>query len=159
MLCGLSMQLTLCSINPPEMRTHQLLLVSSVGLGINLFGMWATGGHHHHGHSHGHDHGHGHVHNHAHGHSHPGHSHTDHAHAHVHAKKVSRHAISGEYHELTFKEDHMHDHSQHDHSHSSSHSHMSGHECHDHPSPQHATGHSRKSVRRLPLNRMPNHLN
>ncbi|KAL7424681.1 putative zinc transporter msc2 [Cryptotrichosporon argae] len=53
-------------VNPPEMETQQLLLVSSVGLGINLFGMWATGGHHHHGHSHGHDHGHGHSHAHPH---------------------------------------------------------------------------------------------
>lgn len=50
-------------MDPPEMEMRQLLLVSSIGLGINLFGMWATGGHHHHGHSHGgHDHGHGHVH-------------------------------------------------------------------------------------------------
>lgn len=38
------------------METHQLLLVSGIGLAINLWGMWATGGHHHHGHSHGHDH-------------------------------------------------------------------------------------------------------
>lgn len=55
------------------MEMRQLLLVSSIGLGINLFGMWATGGHHHH-----------------HGHSHGGHGH-DHgrSHAHVHHKKVS----------------------------------------------------------------------
>jgi zinc transporter 5/7 len=30
------------------MNTSQLLLVSSVGLGVNLFGMFAMGGHHHH---------------------------------------------------------------------------------------------------------------
>ncbi|ADV25115.1 cation antiporter [Cryptococcus gattii E566] len=47
--------------NPPEMETHQLLLVSGIGLAINLWGMWATGGHHHHGHSHGHDHRHTHA--------------------------------------------------------------------------------------------------
>lgn len=41
------------SVDPPEMQTDQLLLVSSVGLAINLFGMFATGGHAHHGHSHG----------------------------------------------------------------------------------------------------------
>lgn len=35
------------------MNTSQLLLVSSIGLAINLFGMFATGGHAHHGHSHG----------------------------------------------------------------------------------------------------------
>nr|XP_031858458.1 uncharacterized protein CI109_006103 [Kwoniella shandongensis]KAA5525530.1 hypothetical protein CI109_006103 [Kwoniella shandongensis] len=48
-------------IDPPEMETHQLLLVSGIGLAINLWGMYATGGHHHHGHSHGHDHGHSHA--------------------------------------------------------------------------------------------------
>lgn len=30
------------------MNTSQLLLVSSLGLGVNLFGMFAMGGHHHH---------------------------------------------------------------------------------------------------------------
>lgn len=29
------------------MNTSQLLLVSSLGLGVNLFGMFAMGGHHH----------------------------------------------------------------------------------------------------------------
>ena len=36
------------SLDPPEMNTNQLLLVSSLGLGVNLFGMFAMGGHHHH---------------------------------------------------------------------------------------------------------------
>lgn len=36
------------SMIPPEMNTSQLLLVSSLGLGVNLFGMFAMGGHHHH---------------------------------------------------------------------------------------------------------------
>ena len=36
------------SLDPPEMNTSQLLLVSSLGLGVNLFGMFAMGGHHHH---------------------------------------------------------------------------------------------------------------
>ncbi|KAK4687231.1 solute carrier family 30 (zinc transporter), member 5/7, partial [Tremellales sp. Uapishka_1] len=44
--------------DPPEMDTHQLLLVSGVGLAINLWGMYATGGHHHQGHGHSHDHSH-----------------------------------------------------------------------------------------------------
>lgn len=64
-------------IVPPVMHnTRELLIVSGMGLGVNLFGMWATGGHHHHGHSHGHshDHGHDHGHGHSHGHGH-GHSH------------------------------------------------------------------------------------
>lgn len=42
------------SLEPPEMNTSQLLLVSSVGLGVNLFGMFAMGGHHHHHHHVGH---------------------------------------------------------------------------------------------------------
>ncbi|KAK0536395.1 putative zinc transporter msc2 [Tilletia horrida] len=65
-------------IEPPVMHnTTQLLIVSGMGLLVNLFGMFAMGGHHHHhhGHSHGHDHGHGHGHHHhGHGHDH-GHSH------------------------------------------------------------------------------------
>lgn len=36
------------SLDPPEMNTSQLLLISSLGLGVNLFGMFAMGGHHHH---------------------------------------------------------------------------------------------------------------
>lgn len=39
---------TSISLEPPEMNTSQLLLVSSLGLGVNLFGMFAMGGHHHH---------------------------------------------------------------------------------------------------------------
>jgi zinc transporter 5/7 len=46
------------------MKTNNMLLVSTIGLAINLFGMWATGGHHHHGHDHGHGHSHGHAHTH-----------------------------------------------------------------------------------------------
>ncbi|KAH9989852.1 cation efflux family-domain-containing protein [Russula vinacea] len=67
-------------LDPPEMNTNQLLLVSTVGLLINLFGMVAMGGHAHHGHSH--SHGHGHAHHHDHGHNHHDH---DHAHGHEHA--------------------------------------------------------------------------
>ncbi|KAL8291897.1 hypothetical protein RQP46_002155 [Phenoliferia psychrophenolica] len=74
-------------LNPPEMNTNQLLVVSSVGLAVNLVGMFATG-HHHHGHSHGgHDHGHSHgppkpkpVSDHA-GHDHSGHDHSGHDHS------------------------------------------------------------------------------
>ena len=39
---------TYSSLDPPEMNTSQLLLISSLGLGVNLFGMFAMGGHHHH---------------------------------------------------------------------------------------------------------------
>ncbi|CAD6899394.1 unnamed protein product [Tilletia controversa] len=58
-------------IEPPVMHnTTQLLVVSGMGLLVNLFGMFAMGGHHHHGHGHSHGHDHGHDHGHGHGHSH-----------------------------------------------------------------------------------------
>lgn len=44
-------------LDPPEMNTSQLLVVSSLGLAVNLVGMFATG-HNHHGHSHGGGHAH-----------------------------------------------------------------------------------------------------
>lgn len=70
-------------IEPPVMNNNtQLLIVSSMGLGVNLFGMWATGGHHHHGHGHGHGHGHDHGHGHGHGHGH------DHGHGHGHSHNM-----------------------------------------------------------------------
>ncbi|KAF8498709.1 cation efflux protein [Russula emetica] len=87
-------------LDPPEMNTNQLLLVSTLGLLINLFGMVAMGGHAHHGHSHSHGHGHdAHHHEHNHGHNHHGHDH-DHACGHNHAHSS--------------EEEHEHDHS-HDH--------------------------------------------
>lgn len=51
------------------MNTHRLLLVSFVGLVVNLIGIFAFNHGHAHGHSHGHDHGHSHG-----GHDHHGHS-------------------------------------------------------------------------------------
>ncbi|RUS29484.1 cation efflux family-domain-containing protein [Jimgerdemannia flammicorona] len=61
-------------MHPPEMNTNRLLLVSFLGLVVNLVGIFAFNhGHAHggHGHSHGeHDHGHGHSHGHDHGHGH-----------------------------------------------------------------------------------------
>ncbi|KAG9312898.1 cation efflux protein [Chiua virens] len=76
-------------IDPPEMSTSQLLLISSLGLGVNLFGMFAMGGHHHH-HHHGHDHGCGHEHGHNHGHQHK-HSHTIHSHPDGHGSSLLHH--------------------------------------------------------------------
>ncbi|PKC63171.1 cation efflux protein [Rhizophagus irregularis] len=44
-------------IDPPEMNTDRLLLVSFLGLVVNLVGILVFNhGHHHHGHSHGHSH-------------------------------------------------------------------------------------------------------
>jgi solute carrier family 30 (zinc transporter), member 5/7 len=71
-------------------RTTELLIVSSVGLGVNLVGIMAFHGHHGHGHSHGHDHRHSHAneqnHDHSHDHSHShSHDHHDHDHHHHHS--------------------------------------------------------------------------
>lgn len=53
-------------IEPPVMNNMtQLLIVSTLGLLVNLFGMFAMG-HHHHGHSHGCNHSHEHYHGHSH---------------------------------------------------------------------------------------------
>ncbi|KAF9221416.1 cation efflux protein [Gyrodon lividus] len=111
-------------LDPPEMSTSQLLLVSSLGLGVNLFGMFAMGGHHHHGH--GHDHGHGHSHaEHSHAeHSHAEHSHAEHSHAeHSHAEHSHSHAHT---HDNHAHDSHRHDHNNGhtlEHSHGVSHSH------------------------------------
>lgn len=58
-------------LDPPEMNTQRLLLVSFVGLIVNLVGIFAFNHGHAHGHG-GHDHGHGH----GHGHDHHGHGHS-----------------------------------------------------------------------------------
>ncbi|KAH9933332.1 cation efflux family-domain-containing protein [Fomitopsis serialis] len=137
-------------IGPPEMNTNQLLLVSSLGLGVNLFGMFAMGGHHHHG---------GHSHSHGHGHSHGdapspspstssfgehAHEHEDHSHSHVADEVHHSHDHS--------HDDHAHSHSHDDDHHSHSHSHAHTDSCaHDHsdatlstshPSEAHAHSHS-----------------
>lgn len=76
-------------LDPPEMTTSQLLLVSSLGLGVNLFGMFAMGGHHHHHHGHSHSHGHE-SHSHSHVHSHSSHHSDNHAnHCHLHRNDSS----------------------------------------------------------------------
>ncbi|ORX54548.1 hypothetical protein DM01DRAFT_1335680 [Hesseltinella vesiculosa] len=56
-------------LDPPEMNTQRLLLVSFVGLVVNLVGIFAFNHGHAHGHG-GHDHGHGHGHHHGHDHGH-----------------------------------------------------------------------------------------
>lgn len=56
-------------IHPPEMNTHRLLLVSFVGLIVNLVGIFAFNHGHDHGHGHSHGHHHGHDHDHGHGHN------------------------------------------------------------------------------------------
>ena len=58
--------------HPQEINTDKLLLVSCLGLVVNLIGVFAFhdlhgGGGDHGGHSHSHGHGHGHSHGHEHG--------------------------------------------------------------------------------------------
>ncbi|KAI1635031.1 cation efflux protein [Biscogniauxia mediterranea] len=66
-------------------RLRELFIVSTLGLVVNLLGIFAFGSHGHHGHDHGHGHGHGHDHSHGHSHSHSeSHSH-DHHHHHGHS--------------------------------------------------------------------------
>ncbi|KAI9228997.1 MAG: CDF-like metal transporter [Piptocephalis tieghemiana] len=55
-------------INPPEIETFQLLIVASLGLAVNLVGIFVF----HHGQAHGHEE---HHHHHGHGHHHHHHSH------------------------------------------------------------------------------------
>lgn len=96
-------------------RLTELLIVSSLGLAVNLVGM-ACFGHHHHGHDHthgGHDHGHSHVHNskgeacdhdHDHNHDHASttplaasshsHSHTGHSHENENMRGIFLHVLA-----------------------------------------------------------------
>ncbi|KAF9460499.1 cation efflux family-domain-containing protein [Collybia nuda] len=125
-------------LDPPEMNTSQLLLVSSLGLAVNLFGMFAMGGHHHHGgHSHSHSHGHSHSQNdnHAHGAAQPGpnvhNSLEEHSHSHSPPPAVSL--------------PHSHSHSpppENPRSHSHSHSHSHSPEEHAHSLPHNSHSHS-----------------
>ncbi|KAL9102544.1 MAG: hypothetical protein Q9163_002323 [Psora crenata] len=85
-------------------RLRELMIVSILGLAINLIGIMAFG-HAHHGHDHGHDHGHGHAHE-------SGHDHTIHSH--------------GGY-------EHEHGDSHHDHSHGCAHTHQKHNHDHSPP--------------------------
>jgi len=134
------------------MDTSQLLLVSSLGLAVNLFGMFAMGGHHHHvraktikltvrrtntleqgGHSHSHGHSHGHSHDHR-EHTHspvPTPQSLTHSHPHSH----SHSSLPESSHSHT--SDHSHSHSP-EHSHSSGHSHSHVADCDDMHSHSHS---------------------
>ncbi|KAJ7880282.1 cation efflux protein [Mycena olivaceomarginata] len=151
-------------LEPPEMNTSQLLLVSSLGLAVNLFGMFAMGGHHHGGHSHSHGHSHGgggHSHSESHGHSeHPspslalddhGHSHSS-GHSHSHSPPSSPLSPLPHSHPLPSPPAHSHSHSHsepcaedHAHSHSpppsppAAHAHSNGlSHSHSHSPPSHS---------------------
>ena len=82
--------------SPQELNSEKLLVVSVLGLLVNIVGIFAfdhggsLGHHHHHGHDHSH-HGHDH-HNHGHDHSH--HSHDHHNHGHDHHNHDHSHSVS-----------------------------------------------------------------
>ncbi|KAI0105318.1 cation efflux protein [Nemania sp. FL0031] len=65
-------------------RLGELFVVSTMGLVVNLLGIFAFGSHGHH-HGHGHDHSHHHGHSHAHGHDHDCSTSEKHEHSHGHA--------------------------------------------------------------------------
>ena len=99
-------------------RLTELLIVSTLGLLVNLVGMFAFGHHHHH---HGHDHGH----------SHGGHTHS-----------CGGHSREEKSHDLGHAHSHSHDHSdmQHGHSHDGPHTHAHAHgHAHGHG---HSHGHA-----------------
>ena len=87
-------------------RLGELLTVSSLGLVVNLVGMFAFG-HAHHGHGHDHSHGgpdhlhgsHGHSHEKSHDHAHENHDHSHQGHKHSHATHDHSHPEHSHYHE------------------------------------------------------------
>ena len=97
-----------------ELRhVEELLVVSTLGLLVNMVGLFAFG----HAHA-GHDHGHGHSHSHAHAHDHS-HSHShDHKHAHglpnghAHSHKCSHDHDHGHSHEPKPHASHNHEHNE-----------------------------------------------
>lgn len=81
-------------------RTTELLIVSSIGLGVNMVGIMAFHGHHGHAHGHGHrhDHDHDHLHSHDHKHSHSHEHAQDHSHDHYHTHSHDHHDYDHHHH-------------------------------------------------------------
>eukprot|EP00743_Colponemidia_sp_Colp-15_P005958 GILK01006404.1.p1 GENE.GILK01006404.1~~GILK01006404.1.p1 ORF type:complete len:811 (-),score=85.83 GILK01006404.1:111-2543(-) len=111
-------------MEPQEINSDNLLVVSSLGFAVNLVGLCFFHDHHH-GHDHG-GHSHGHSsgadsHKHEHGHEH--HDGCDHGHGHGHSDIESDHStaitVSG-------AEDHHHHDHDHDHDHCNGHAHAHG---------------------------------
>ncbi|XP_076921779.1 uncharacterized protein LOC143583324 [Bidens hawaiensis] len=149
-------------LEPQEISTSSLLMVSIGGLAVNMVGLIFFHDEHHHAHggscshSHEHNHHHGHAkhdhehhhgdaqHDHDHNHHH-GHAHQDHDHHHGHAKHDHEHRHGdaqhghdhnhhhGHAHNTHHDHDHHHGHTHHDHDHHHGHTH------HDH---DHHHGHT-----------------
>ncbi|KAJ7460575.1 cation efflux protein [Mycena latifolia] len=159
-------------LEPPEMNTSQLLLVSSLGLAVNLFGMFAMGGHHHGGHSHSHGHSHGHSQSESHGHSdhgspaiafddHHGHSHSS-GHSHSHSPPSSPLSPQPHSHSPPLTPSHSHTHSPTSPSHLHSHSQPSVQAAHTHshsPVLPHAHSYADASHASAELNHSHSHSN
>ena len=130
-------------IAPQEIDNDNLLLVSVLGLLVNLLGLFvfsqahhAAHGHSHssHGHSHsasshteskhGHSHSESHDHGHGHGHGHDDHGHDDHGHGHGHGHDDHGHGHG-------HGENHGHAHGGHDHGHHEQHAHDSHEDEHE----------------------------
>jgi len=104
-------------MEPPEIKTDRLLLVSTLGFVVNIIGVISF-----------HDHGHGHAHE---------EEHDEHEHEHEHKKKEKHHD-----HDHNHDQGHLnHNHENHDHEHSHDHSHekIKKKKAHDHG---HSHGHS-----------------
>ncbi|KAG8854799.1 putative zinc transporter msc2 [Tulasnella sp. 330] len=152
-------------VDPPEMGNfRQLLIVSTLGLGVNLFGLLAIGHHHHGGGGHSHSHSEpGHAHSHAgpkagdHGHSHGDEKHVDracdhdgHGHGHSHGSVKS---VAPSTTPLNGYDDHHHgdnedcdsdhsSHSGHGHSHADEAAHSHSHSQPSQPQPSHSHAHT-----------------
>jgi cation diffusion facilitator family transporter len=96
--------------SPVAIRFDEALVVTAVGLGVNLLCAWILGHEHGHGHTHGggdehaHDHDHGHPHDHGHDHDHhhehphtAAHEHASHTHAHPDHDEHRDHNLRGAY--------------------------------------------------------------
>ncbi|KAI0132924.1 cation efflux family protein [Xylariales sp. AK1849] len=77
-------------------RLMDLFVVSTLGLIVNLLGIFAFGSHGHHGHDHGHSHGHSHGDSHDHDHAHGKHAH-GHGHGHSHGHSHDNENMHGIY--------------------------------------------------------------
>ncbi|CAF1407115.1 unnamed protein product [Rotaria sordida] len=141
-------------------KVNLLLIVGSIGLGVNIIGLFLFQGFHGHSHggsSHGHSHGggshghsdkkssHGHSHKkNSHGHSHEnnshGHSHENNSHEHSHKKNSHGHSHENNSHE------HSHENNSHGHSHeNNSHGHSHENNSHEHSHENNSHGHSHEN--------------
>ncbi|KAI3716989.1 hypothetical protein L1987_68265 [Smallanthus sonchifolius] len=148
-------------LEPQEISTSSLLMVSIGGLAVNVVGLIFFHDEHHHAHGgascshshadrHSHDHGgHGHKvdnkhqdHHHHHEHEHHGHAHHDRGH--VHHDHEHRHDHGHVHHDHEHHHDHGHVHRDHEHHHDHGHVHHDHEHHHDHGHVHHEHEHEQK---------------